>query len=244
MNFFKHNLLSILVCLSLCAAYASATTLTRPYGSTDYAGGQKAVGSKVNTEFDTIVNWLNGGNISSTYIATGGIATANIASFAITNAKLATSTLTVTSSSSVYTTTSNVPATVTNLSTTYTSTGRPLAISLEAYPGTYVLGGVNTYASGVLPISSGTNASAGSLFFVKDSSTTAHFPLFNMLTSGVVGGATAYNAIPYQCADFKYTETGLTSGVTYTFELKASAYSGSSDGVSVINCRLVVREVL
>jgi len=57
---------------------ANATTIVRPYGASDYAGGAKAVGSKVDSEFDTIVNWLNGGNIASGNIAAFGVLKTNL----------------------------------------------------------------------------------------------------------------------------------------------------------------------
>ncbi len=251
-DFLKKNLLAILVCLFAAFTYASASTITRPYSAADYAGGTKAVGAKVNAEFASIVSWLNGGNIGSDNIATGGVATANIASFAVTTAKLNGGAVTldkleaahiyVTSSSSVSQAAAQpTPAVITNLSTTFTATGRPVNVSLEAYPAPYILNGVTTYGSGVTAIADGTIGASGAIFFVRDSSTTAHFPILNFVSSGIAVGAPTYTAIPYQCADFHYTEIGLTSGVSYTFSAKASSVNGSSS-VIVLNCRLVVRE--
>lgn len=238
-SFLKKNLLAIFVCLAATFAIASATTITRPYSAADYAGGTKAVGTKVNAEFQSIVDWINGGNISSTNIATSGVATTNIASFSVTSAKidagavslskLAASSISVTSSSSAYSITSATPATITNLSTTFTASGRPIRVSLEPVPSHYISGGNQTYGSYIQP--SGTAGDQNAIFFVRDASTAAHFPL-----KTAISGA---NTPRYPCSVADYTETGLISGVTYTYYAKASADAGT---LSVINCRLVVRE--
>lgn len=245
----QKSLLWLIPLLVAIYTYAAlATTITRPYSSSDYAGGTKAVGAKVNAEFQNIVSWLNGGNISSDNIATSGVATANIASFAVTTAKildanvtlakLESSHISVTSSSSLYQTLSEVPATVTNLSTTFTPSGRPITVALEPVAATYQNGGITRYDGFV----SGGNIASGNgndaIFFVRDSSTTAHW---QFLPVSLGGGAWARQTYP--CAAFRYTETGLTSGVSYTFALKASTgLSGSVSTVTVANCRLVVRE--
>ena len=218
------------------AVSAPATTLVRPYGSSDYAGGQRAVGSKVNSEFDTIVNWLNGANIDSTNIYAGGIATSNYAAGSVTLAKLAASTLTVTATSSDYQTTGSVtPATVTNLSTTFTSTGRPILVSLEANPATYLSGGVPFFGSFVRQYSNPSGTS-DALFFVRDSTTTAYFFLSN------ITGAATITDKRSDCGSFHYTEYNLPAG-TYSFAVKVGL-AATTNTVFVTNCRLVVREVL
>lgn len=241
-NFLKNNALAILVCLAAMGTFASATTITRPYGASDYAGGTKAVGAKVNAEFASIVAWLNSGNIDSTNIATSGVATANIQALAVTTAKIANLSVTpgkleaanikVTSSSSLYTLTNTVtPATVTNLSTTFTPSGlRPLSIRLENNVGNYVFSG-NSIPSGLIEVAGAGALTVGNnLFFVKDGSTTVHFPI--ALTSGT--------RVP--CSMFNYTEFSPSAG-TYTYALKASNGNTSDTGISVVNCRLVVEEL-
>lgn len=230
-----------MVCLCAVGVFASATTITRPYGSSDYAGGTKAVGTKVNAEFASIVAWLNGANISSDNIATSGVATANIASFAVTTAKLNTASVTpvklstanlqISSSSSLYTlSNTETPATVTNLSTTITTTAdRPVSIRLENNPSTYQSSGVAQYTGYIKANGAGSDTLGASLFFVRDSSTTAHW---QVLSNGV-------ETVP--CSAFSYTEN-LPSG-TYTYYVKASTGDASSTGIAVINCRLVVEEL-
>lgn len=244
-NFLKNNLLAIIVCLTVAFTYASATTITRPYSASDYAGGTKAVGAKVNAEFANIVAWLNGGNIGSDNIATSGVATANIASFAVTNPKLGyqsvtldklyPSSISVTASSASYSTTSEVPAVVTGLSTTFVASGRPVKVSLETNPSTFSTGTYGGFLSGGNIVTGDGN---DAIFFVRDSSTTA-FLRFAPINVG--GGLFARPVHP--CSAFAYTETSLVQGNTYTFALKASTgTTGASSTVSVTNCRLVVRE--
>lgn len=243
-EFLKRNALAlgVLFCGYAVFSLAQAGTFTRTYGSSDYAGGQKAVGSKINTEFNDLANFLNGGNIGTANLEALGVTTAKVATGAITPAKIASSNLKVTSSSSAYAMSSVVPATITNLSTTYTSNGRPVYIGLEAAPATYLSSLVATYGSSVTTTADPVKAFAGAIYFVTDSSTTAHFPLWNLVSSGIAVGAPAYTGIPYRCADFHYTDSSMTSGVTYTISAKVSAATTSTAVVSVTNCRLVVRE--
>lgn len=240
-NFLKNNALAILVCLFAVATVGSATTITRPYGSSDYAGGTKAVGSKVNAEFANIVAWINGGNISSDNIATAGVATANLASFVVTEAKIAAYAVTpgklsvrnlkITSSSSLFTLSNTVtPATITNLSTTIVASGlRPLSVRLENNPGTYVSSGVNREAGGVETVGANALTVGSNIFFVRDSTTTAHWPI--ALTAG--------SRVP---CNFSYTET-TPPAATYTFTVKASNGDASATGLAIFNCRLVVEEL-
>lgn len=246
-KFLKNNALAILVCLAAVGTLASATTITRPYGASDYAGGTKAVGTKVNAEFASIVAWLNGGNISSDNIATAGVATANIASFAVTSAKIATlavskdklsaANLSVTSGSSLYLLENTVtPATVSNLSTVFTSQyGRPTRISLEPNPGTYQASGFSAHRSFIQAAGNGASSLGSAIFFVRDSSTTAHWQLL----SGIATASTDY--LP--CSGFSYTEIGLVAGVSYTYAVKASTGNASDTSIFVANCRLVVEEL-
>lgn len=232
-NFFKQNLLAIAVCMTVVATLGSATTITRPYTSSDYAGGQKAVGAKVNAEFQSIVNWLNGANIDSTNLAVSGVASTNIASGAVTPSKLSALNYKITDTSSLYSLTGTVvPAVVTNLSTTFTSNGRPARISLVPNTSQYMVLGTMTWGSGILPVLNNAGSIAG--FFVKDGSTTAHYVLDD--------GLTATDSAWKQCSSFSYVETSLTSGQTYTFAFKASI-TPSTQIVYVVNCRLVVEEL-
>lgn len=231
---------SLLILLAMVFAYTAGQlvfggTITRPYGPPDYAGGQKAVGTKVNAEFQSIVDWLNGGNLDSTNISVNAITTTLLRDNAVTLSKIAGPCCgypTVTSSSSAYTMSTVTPATVTNLTTTFTSHGRSLYVGLEPSTFPYVLNLNQTYGSYVKP--SGTAGDAAALFFVRDGSTTVHF---NLPTS-----VTGANQPVYPCSSFHYTEDAAGAG-TFVFAVKVSVASGA-DTMSVVNCRLVVREML
>lgn len=240
-TFLKNNLLAILVCVFAVGSFASATTITRPYSSSDYAGGTKAVGAYVNAEFQNIVSWLNNGNITSVNIGTGGVATANLASFSVTEAKIAAYAVTpgklsapnlkVTSSSSLFTLSNTVtPATITNLSTTITASGfRNLSVRLENNPGTYVSSGADRPSGGMETIGANALTVGSNIFFVRDASTTAHWPI----------AATAGTRLP---CNFSYTEV-LPPAATYTFTVKVSNGDASATGLAIFNCRLVVEEL-
>jgi hypothetical protein len=236
-NFLKHNFLVMLLLLCGYAAWSLASTITRPYSSADYAGGQKAVGAKVNAEFQNIVDWLNGGNIGSTNIATGGVATTNLADGSVTIDKIAGACCgypIVTTSSSAFTMAGLVPVQVSNLSTTITTHGRGVYVGLEPNPGTYLLSGSQTYGSYIAALGNGTGIGAN-LFFVNNGATTA---FYNIMTN------TAGQNILYPCSAFHYTEN-LPAAGTYTFAVKLSENAGNSAlGAQVFNCRLVVREEL
>jgi hypothetical protein len=235
-NFLKHNFLILLVLFFGYAALTLAGTYVRPYGTSDYAGGQKAVGPKVNAEFAGITAFLNGGNLGSTNLSAQGVATSNIADAAVTVAKLGAGNLVVTDSSSNYQATGSVtPFSVTNLSTTITTTGRNVLVSLEPYPGTYLNGGSATFGSFVRQFSSPSGTSSA-LFFVRDSTTTGYFFLSNIV------GAATISDMRNQCSDFHYHETNLAAG-TYTFTVKVGL-AAVTDSVFVNNCRLVVKEEL
>lgn len=239
-NFLKNNALAILVCIFAVGAVGSATTITRPYSSADYAGGTKAVGSKVNAEFANIVSWLNNGNITSPNIGTGGVATSNLADLGVTTAKIDNNAVTpgklsapnikVTSSSSLFTLSNTLtPATVTNLSTTIVASGvRPISVRLENNTGTYVSSGVDLPSGGIETIGANALTVGSNIFFVRDSSTTAHWPI--ALTAG--------SRVP---CNFSYTEQNPAAG-TYTYTVKASNGDASATGVAIFNCRLVVEE--
>lgn len=238
-NFLKQNFLFV---LGLFFGYAAlemsfGSTFVRPYGTPDYAGGQKAVGAKVNAEFQALSDFLNGGNIGSTNIATGGVATANLAANSVTVAKMLTENLLVTASSSAFsiTTAGGAPVTVTNLSTTITTTGRSVYVGLEPAPATYLLSNIQTFGSYVMAITSTAAVNEDVLFFVKDGSTTAHFD--------IAGENSNTEKIQLPCSSFHYIDAAsLGNAGTYTYAVKVSQRQ-DADAVRVFNCRLVVREL-
>lgn len=130
-NFLKNNFFSLLVCLSALGALSFADTYVRPYGPTNYAAGTRAVGSVVNSEFESLKNWLNGGNISSENIAALGIATSNIQDDAVTPAKMARLTpVDNTGSTLPFTASGSCPTTGGTL--TITTSGRPVYLNFRS----------------------------------------------------------------------------------------------------------------
>lgn len=214
-NFLKNNLLSVLVTLSFCFTWASATTISRPYTSADYAGGAKAVGSKVNTEFQSIVDWLNGGNIS----------TGNIADLGVTKAKLAALGQQASSSSGVFNSISTDATSVTNLSASITTIGRPVMVMLQS--ATTIHGGYIGFRNPT------TNAPSGNVALIRDSSTVS----LHVLTAGTFSsGGSTY--VP--CSAVSYMDT--PSAGTYTYSVKIKSIVNSTTGV-VEYCKLVVYEM-
>ena len=238
-NFLKQNFLVMLVLFFGYAAIALASTYVRPYSSTDYLGGQKAVGAKVNAEFQAISDFLNGGNIGSTNIAALGVATSNINDAAVTFAKLAASNLKVTGTSSAFSITNSYSQAVTNLSTTITTVGaRPVTVKLEAAGGTYLLSGASKYDSYVAFQNASAHGSPGTdfaaLWIVRDGSTVAHYAS----EIGKTGTSEVYKA----CSAFSFTDQPAAG--SHTYSVYVTSAGSLQDTALVYNCRLVVREEL
>lgn len=225
-SFLKNNLIAILVCLGALTSLSFATTITRPYGPSDYAGGQKAVGSKVNAEFQSIVDWLNGGNIASGNIAASGVITANIADGAVTNVKRGAANYAVTTSSSLFSNTAAL-AQVTNLSTSITTYGRPVLVRLEAANSSYLISNISTTRGEVY---SSDSSGAGSYITVlKNSSTLAKQRL-------PYQGASGENRHPCSA----YTVLDAPTAGTYTYSVGVESNTGVTGYVS--GCKLTVTE--
>lgn len=248
-NFLKQNFLVMLVLFFGYAAIALASTYVRPYSSTDYLGGQKAVGAKVNAEFQAISDFLNGGNIGSTNIAALGVATSNINDLAVTTgkindaavtfAKLAASNLKVTGTSSAFSITNSYSQAVTNLSTTITTVGaRPVTVKLEAAGGTYLLSGASKYDSYVAFQNASAHGSPGTdfaaLWIVRDGSTVAHY------ASEI--GKTGVSGVYKACSAFSFTDQPAAG--SHTYSVYVTSAGSLQDTALVYNCRLVVREEL
>lgn len=234
-EFFKNNLLAILVSLCAIGVYASATTITRPYGSPDYAGGAKAVGSKVNAEFDNIVNWLNGGNIASDNIAALGIAGSNIAAHTITADKISRN-YKVTASSGVFSIadSNTTLQTITNQSTTITTYGNPVRIKLVpasysgscngSVGGSYVSFGLDTGGVGT-----------ANAYFIRDSSTVAAFYMNRFY-------ANTLKETRLQCSSFEAVDVVAAGTYTYAAKISIADRSGTI-AFQVGCCRMIVEEL-
>lgn len=214
--------------LLLIPGVAFAGTIVRPYGPSDYAGGAKAVGSKVNAEFATIASFLNGANIASDNITALGINTGNINTGAVTKVKQ-TSNYAITGSTGNFVYIVNTATTlkeITNLSTTITTTGKPVLVGL--YPAEY-----SGSAGSIIWQTGGVSANTGTLWLLRDSSTTGAG--YSMTGSG--------NTIEtHSCSNFSYVDTPVSGSYTYSVRLSVS-YSSGTSSADINNCRLIVQEL-
>lgn len=234
-NFLKQNLIAVIVCLFSFGGLSLATTIVRPYGPSDYAGGTKAVGSKVNAEFQNIVNFLNGGNIASGNIAASGVLTINIADDAVTTAKipdgaitpakLSASNIVISSVSTVYIHAGVVSAPVPDLTATITTHGRPVLLRLQSAKTTSVIG-----ASPDAIIYSEDAAHGGSnLFFIRDAAT---------IQANYINDNSSF--LNYTaCSTFSYVDHPATGTFVYSI-----AMSSLSTGTAILSgCQLVAEEI-
>lgn len=245
MKFLKNNLIAIVISLFVLGGISFANTYVRPYSSTNYAGGAKAVGAVVNAEFQAITDWLNGGNISSGNIAGLGVATANIDNSAVTTAKIADGAITndkigngevgqenlaavnytKTASSGSYTSSdTSAGVVVTNLTTTVLTQGngstvRPIFVTME------------TSANlGYVTKTGGT--SGGYLaFYRSDIGTLSTMPVNIETADGLVD----------QCSAFSYLDTNPSNVLPFpSYYVTVWSPDGT---VYVTNCILVVRQL-
>jgi hypothetical protein len=215
-NFLKHNLIAILLSMSILSVIAAATTYNRPYSSTVYNAGTKAVGTYVNGEFQSIADWLNGGNISAT----------NLAALAVTQSKLFTN-MVITNASSLFTSTGNTATQVTNLTASITTQGRPVHLYLQGTGTTYLISGTSTLASFLY--SDDNNLNASYLTFNRDSSTLSQQKI------------NYHDSLLYADPCSSYSHTDFVSAGTYTYTVKVFSNPGKT--ATVAGCRLVVREL-
>lgn len=216
----------------LIPSLALAGTYVRPYGPSDYAGGAKAVGSKVNSEFADIASFLNGKNIASSNITSLGVTTDNLAAGSVTTVKLSPN-YGVTAGSGLMTILgSTTLRQITNLSTTFTSYGKPVHLQLVPDAGGGTCGSTLSYIS--FTYAAGSSLQAG-LYMISDSSTTFKYNYVNGITSAST--VTEY----YPCSMISHW--AVPDPGSYTYSVKYSAVAGGAfDGVSFCNCKLVVQE--
>jgi hypothetical protein len=225
--------LNILLVL-LVPVIAIGGTIVRPYGPSDYAGGAKAVGSKVNSEFATVASFINGKNIASDNItslgvtndnmAANSISTTNVIDGAITKAKQ-TSNYGLTESSGAWGSATNASvdlAQIDNLSTTLTTTGKPVLVLLSA---------ATTGAIGLIQATSSGGGNQNILWVIRDSATTGGGFLISEGTNELK-----------PCSTFSYLDTPVAGTYTYSIKLSVVFASGTNQAF-VKNCKLSVQEL-
>jgi len=234
-NFIKNNAISVFVSLLALGGLSYADVIVRPYGPTDYAGGAKAVGSKVNAEFQNIVSWLNGGNISSNNISAFGVASSNIADNAVITSKIANNAVTKAKLSGNYTQTgfsgylsitdtSTTALLVTNNSTTVTTSGRPVLVT---FGGSALTFGCPAPIIGSYIGSNGDDDNQGYLQIRRNGSASA---LFNLQPG--------YSP----CSNYSYVDFPAAGTYTYQASLRVDYTSGGYTA-SVCSCNMIVQEL-
>ena len=207
-NFIKNNLLSLTFVVLAVSAISFADVITRPYSLPDYAGGTKAVGTKVNAEFQNIVDWLNGANIDNTNLAFKGIVGSNIADLTITNDKLAPLFITG-ASQSTFAVTGVTVAAASGITTDYESvSGRPVLVGLSG---------------GSAIISSDTETPVIGIVVITRDNTIVYQGTFGTVLQTAQTGYKHY--IP--ASAIRFIDTGLTAGVEYTYEVKVTITNAS-----------------
>jgi len=204
--------------LLLIPSIAFATSFTRPYGASDYAGGAKAVGDKVNSEFAYISSWLNGGNIASGNVANLGILRENMEAV----------NLEITTSSSSFSGQGPILVDVTNLSTSITTSGRPVEVKMQSAYDAVVISGSSTTIDGVSSDDTSSSTPGSAVMFIRDSAT-----ITRMAVPSQAGNV--YNP----CSSYSYIDQPAAG--TYTY--KASVSNAGTNTTYVYNCRLMVREL-
>lgn len=221
-QFLKNNLIAVVLCTFIVSAISYATTYNRPYSSTVYNAGTKAVGTYVNAEFQAIADFLNNGNISSVNIQAQGVEQSDLFyNMAITDA------------SSLFIATGSTSVQVTNLSATITTQGRPVRLELIGTSTAYANSGTSTLAS---------------YLSSNDAIFNASYLTFNRLNLSLGGSSTLsqqkinYNeTLLYADPCSSYSHTDFVAAGTYTYSV--NVFSEPANSVVVAGCRLVVREL-
>lgn len=161
------------------------------------------------------------GNMSASVAVAGGIGTSNIADGSITNPKLAALNIQQSASSGSFTGSATSATAVTGLSVTITTSGRPVMILLQPYPGASQawMGTVGTF-SGVLQLE---------VYLYNGSS--------YLFSAAKVESTSAGSAIPPL---LNYIDTPAAGTITYSIQyaVASNTYLGA-----FTNCQLVAYEI-
>lgn len=216
LKFLKNNLISILIASGAVSALSYAATYNRPYNSTYYTGGTKAVGPVVNAEFQAITDWINGGNIASGNIAALGVYGYNLFSNFL-----------ITDSSSLFTNTGATPQQITNFTGSITTSGRPVALSIQGTGTTYMITGSSTLAG--LIYSDDLASRQSYLAFYRDGSIISQQRI----------NAGGKNDAADKCSAFSHIDFPVAGAYTYQVKI----FSAPGFTATVAGCRLVIREL-
>jgi hypothetical protein len=180
--------------------------------------------------------------ITSSDIATSGVATANIAPGAVTTTELADGSVTKVKQGPVtYAKTGNISLSLNNTQTTQTDVpsstisitcvGKPVTLRLQSFPGT----------SGSLIVSnSGGGQCSGTVAFHAQLNAGTMNQIAEIPASNNVGGATS-NSVVFPLSSFSYFLDGTVPG-TYTFKVSMRCSATTNSSASMINAQFVVYE--
>lgn len=208
---------------------------------TEFEAGTPIVADDLNAELDNLIDALNGNlntdNFVSLAIATQNLATASVTTDkinagAVTRAKLAAVGQSISSSSSVFDTNSEVEVEVTNLSTTLVSTGRPVWVGLQSAGGASAPGRIIYRSNGI--------AATGSAAFVSFRRAGA---TVNQAFVGArdITAPTNDTNISVPCSTFWFLDVPASGSQAYTTHARTA--TGDNGFLTVENCKLVVFEL-
>lgn len=220
-------------CLALFLAFflafpAQAVVVSR---ITDFEAGTPVVADDLDAELDNILDAING-NISGENIASGAIATGDLASYSVTKVKLGPFGHQVSSSSALAETSSLDIADVTNLSANITVSHRPVWVGLQPADSAYAAGSV-TYRN------NGGSATGNRAYisFQRDGATRNQ----SGLTVRNITNPTNDVFISIPCSSFWFLDD--PGGGTYAYKAVFRKATGDDGVVQVENCKLVVFEL-
>lgn len=212
----------------LLAFSAQAGTVSRLF---DFQPHTPAQADQVDAELDNILSTLNG-NINSDNLLDGGIATADIASYAVTQAKLGPKGQQISSSSALVESASVLESLVQNMTDNITVISRPVFVGLQASGSGP--GGV-TYRNG------GTAATSNVAYisFNRDQATVNQLMVNARVVSSYLATQNVTVALP--CSAFSFIDVPTAGPHNYTASFRVA--TNDSGVIQVENCKLVVFEL-
>jgi len=223
-----------------------ASVIVRPYGPVDYAAGTLAVGPKVNAEFENITSWLNGQNIGSDNIATGGVASVNFKASSLITRTFAAESVPKTKTPSNHSQStgsgdfvivSTGTTTVPGLSASITTSGRPVLVSLQGGDATVVcqLGFID-YGNVQSQFGNSTDDKIA-LGVVRDGVTISNSRI------GRIEDLVVDSIQRFPCGSFRFVDFPSAGTHTYSIIAQASKAGSSDPAMRICNCTTVLQEL-
>lgn len=221
-------LLALLLSLDL-----QAGTVSRLY---NFEADTPAEADKVDEELDNIISEING-NLSSANFLDGGIATADIASYSVTKAKMGPLGHQISSSSAFVERSSQLEAAIQNMTTNLTVVSRPVFVGLMAEDGAAAPGQIS-YRNGAGGGFVATD-NAAYITFQRDQATKNMMAINARVVSELVSSHNVTIALP--CSAFWFIDTPDPGPHNYTAFFRTA--TNNNGIIQVENCKLVVFEL-